>query len=408
MHEILNIIYSTWHILGEMSVYLLFGFLMAGLLHVLIPQAFIEKHLCGRGISKSIKAALIGVPMPLCSCGVIPVAASLKKHGASKGATISFLASTPQTGVDSVMITYGLLGWIFALIRVITAFVTGIICGTITELLDKDTATTEMNPEHTVVCQTHKISEIFRYGFINLPQDIGKSLIIGLIIAGLITALIPNDFFTAYLSSTSLSMLVMLLVGLPLYVCSTASVPIAAAFLQMGINPGAVLVFLITGPATNAATITTIAKILNKKSAVIYLITIAVCAFAAGIILNLVTPSALPTAMHESHFMLPVWIKHISAIVLLSVLAFAYIKKRGKNKKAIDRSGLESSDNCLTLNVEGINCSHCVASIKKELSALDNIKSVNVSIEEGKVQITGSELDKEQIVKIINSLGFKI
>ena len=271
MQEVLKILSSTWQILGEMSIYLLFGFFVAGLLHVLIPQSFIKKHLSGKGISKIIKAALIGVPMPLCSCGVIPVTASLKKHGAGKGATISFLTSTPQTGVDSILITYGLLGWLFAVIRVVTAFVSGIACGMLTEFFDKAKVIPEpVAINNNEINSNGKLLEVFRYGFLSLPRDIGKALVIGLIIAGTITALVPKAFFAAYLGHTFLSMLIMLLIGLPLYVCSTASVPVAAAFLQMGINPGAVLVFLITGPATNAATITVVSKVLNKKTVVIY------------------------------------------------------------------------------------------------------------------------------------------
>jgi uncharacterized protein len=405
MHEILKILFSIWQILGEMSVYLLFGFFVAGLLHVLIPQSFIEKHLSGKGILKSIKAALIGVPMPLCSCGVIPVTASLKKHGAGKGATISFLTSTPQTGVDSILITYGLLGWMFAVIRVVTAFISGIVCGALTELLDKEEVVPEPASVNSEIKGGSKIVEVFRYGFLNLPQDIGKSLIIGLIIAGLITTLIPKDFFTAYLNNTFLSMLVMLLVGLPLYVCSTASVPVAAAFLQMGINPGAVLVFLITGPATNAATITIITKILNKKTAVIYLITIAVSALLAGAVLNLIMPNTAHLISHMTHRMLPMWIKHTGAVVLLAVLAFSYINKM-RAKKTCSRDTVDGD--ILELKAEGITCSHCADSIKRELSGFDNITSVNVDITGGTVQIGGTNLNKDELSEAIVSLGFKV
>ena len=402
--------YSIWQILGEMSVYLLFGFFVAGLLHVLIPQSFIKKHLAGKGISKIVKAALIGVPMPLCSCGVIPVTASLKKHGAGKGATISFLTSTPQTGVDSILITYGLLGWLFAVTRVITAFISGIVCGVLTEFFDKEEKVVpELIANDNKNTSNNKILEVFRYGFLNLPQDIGKSLIIGLIIAGLITTLIPKDFFTAYLNNTFLSMMVMLLVGLPLYVCSTASVPVAAAFLQMGINPGAVLVFLITGPATNAATITIISKILNKKTAVIYLFTIAACALLSGAILNILMPNNTLLTTHMYHRMFPMWIKHTGAVVLLAVLAYSYINKKIKNKKncTVNATSNTIDSDILELKVKGITCPHCVESIKKGLKAFDNIKSVNVDIKKGIVQITGTNLNKTEISNTINSLEFE-
>ena len=319
MNEVYRILFSIWQILGEMSIYLLFGFLVAGILHVIIPQKFIENHLSGSGINKAVKAALIGVPMPLCSCGVIPVAASLKRHGAGKGATISFLTSTPQTGIDSVMLTYGMLGWLFALVRVLTAFISGILCGVFTELLDKTDDNVDNITSKPSCCSTYKSKslEVFRYGFISLPQDIGKSLIIGLVIAGLITALVPKSLFTMYLDNTWLSMVIMMLVGLPLYVCSAASVPVAAAFLNMGINPGAVLVFLITGPATNIATITTISKVISKRATVIYLSTIAITAVIAGIILNYVTTAILVNHTSAHGNMIPEWLNNISALFLL-------------------------------------------------------------------------------------------
>lgn len=412
MDELLNIIFSTWQILGEMSVYLLFGFLIAGILHVIIPQAFIERHLSGKGILKSVKAALIGVPMPLCSCGVIPVTASLKRHGAGKGATISFLASTPQTGIDCILITYGLLGWLFAVTRIITAFATGIICGTATELIDnQDDGKIEVseNPESP---SKNKFFEIFQYGFINLPKDIGKSLILGLIIAGLITTLVPKDLFTTYLNDPFLSMVVMMLIGLPLYVCSTGSVPIAAAFLQMGVNPGAVLVFLITGPATNAATVTIISKILNKKSAVIYLLTIAVCAFVAGAILNLFANQEILYSTPMHHKMLPLWLKHTGAIVLLCVLFGSYIAGKKEKHSCCESEKVENSTDSehetLELTVSGMHCSHCVNTIERSLKELGNITSANANLSEGKVIVKGTDLNKDNISKIINELGYNV
>ena len=331
MNEIIEIIIDIWRIMADMSVYLLFGFLVAGTLHVLFPQKFVEKHLAGTGIMKSVKAALIGVPMPLCSCGVIPVTASLRKHGAGRGATVSFLTSTPQTGVDSIMITYGMLGWIFAAFRIVTAFISGILCGTVVEILDSKDMELDKNnslPNNSKKEYNNRIYEILHYGFINLPQDIARALILGLIIAGIMGALIPQNFFVVFTNNAFLSMIVMMLIGLPLYVCSTASVPVAAVFLQMGLSPGAVLVFLITGPATNAATITTISKIVSKKTAVIYLATIIVCSFIAGFILNTIDFSSIVFINHLHRQLIPIWLKNIGAIILLLILVNALLPRK--------------------------------------------------------------------------------
>lgn len=337
MHEIIKILIESWQIMTEMSIYLLFGFAMAGVLHLLIPQKLIETHLSGYGILKCIKAALIGVPIPLCSCSVIPVTASLRKHGAGPGATVSFLTSTPQTGVDSIIITYGMLGWIFAVFRVITALISGILCGAAVEIFDS--SNTNLNnrdiPNDLGRTSKNRLHEFFHYAFVVLPGDIAKSLMVGIVIAGVLGALIPQNFFVGYINNTFLSMIVMMLVGLPLYVCATASVPIAVAFLQMGLSPGAVLVFLITGPATNAATITTIAKILSKKTAIIYLATITISAFVAGFFLNMFGTIETTMMVHHHTKIFPEWLKNGAAILMFLILLNAFIPKKKKQNKAV-------------------------------------------------------------------------
>jgi uncharacterized membrane protein YraQ (UPF0718 family) len=329
-----TILLGFWQTALEMSPYLLFGFLIAGLLSVLLPQKQVEQHLGGSGVWPVIKASLFGIPLPLCSCSVIPVTMSLYKHKASKAASVSFLLSTPQTGADSILVTYSLLGLLFAVFRPIAAFVTGVVGGFLVNVFDKSSAIIDANQQncngqccHSAPSRS-KTWTVLEYGLFELPRDIARPLVAGLIIAAFITALVPDNFFAESLPSGLLSILVMMLLGIPVYVCATASVPIAAAMMAKGLDPGAAFAFLVTGPATNAAGLFTIWKILGRKTALIYLFTVAVGALAGGLLLNLLMNGQLPVAITHHHGqMLPPLIAYISAIILFIVLFFAIIHK---------------------------------------------------------------------------------
>jgi uncharacterized membrane protein YraQ (UPF0718 family) len=328
-----SILFGFWQTALEMSPYLLFGFLVAGFLSVLLPQQRVERHLGGRGVWPVIKASLFGVPLPLCSCSVIPVTMSLYKHKASKAAAVSFLLSTPQTGADSIFVTYSLLGLVFAIFRPIAALITGVVGGVLVNLFDRSSAVVEtalQNCNDECCHSTHKSNKLLRalrYGLVVLPRDIASPLVVGLVIAALITAFVPNDFFAEKLPHGFLSMLIMMLLGIPVYVCATASVPIAAAMIMKGLDPGAAFVFLVTGPATNAAGIATIWKMLGRRTAVIYLLTVAGCALAGGLLLNLFSSGHTSMAMAHHGWMLPKAVEYVSAIILFIVLGFAIIHK---------------------------------------------------------------------------------
>jgi uncharacterized membrane protein YraQ (UPF0718 family) len=333
------IIVGFWNTAAEMSPYLLFGFLVAGILSILVSQRFVEKHLGGGGMWPLVKASLFGVPLPLCSCGVIPVSISLHKHGASKGSTISFLLSTPQTGVDSIFATLSLLGPIFAVFRPVAAFITGIVGGTLVNAFDREKNDSKHPQEQcTDECcsNSNKTSRIIRglkYGFFTLPRDIGKAMLIGLVIAAFISTLVPDDLFAEKLLGTGIfAMVVMMFLGIPVYVCATASIPVAAALILKGLTPGAALVFLITGPATNAATFTTIWKALGGRTAIVYLFTVAASALGAGILLDMMFPDLGPSVRTHLHHMEPSIFGHISAVVLLAVLGFAIFSKIKSSK----------------------------------------------------------------------------
>jgi hypothetical protein len=324
-----------WSVLSEMSPYLLFGFFVAGLLGAFINAKLVERHLGGSGFWQVFKASLFGVPLPLCSCGVIPVSMSLHKHGASKGATISFLLSTPQTGVDSILVTYGMMGPIFAIFRPVAAFITGLIGGTAVNLLEghRFLPAQEEKESCTDVCCSHgkkqnRFIYAMKYGFVTLPADIGKPMVVGILIAALISALVPDDFFANTLAVSGggiIAMLVMMVLGIPVYVCATASVPIAVALIAKGLNPGAALVFLMTGPATNAAALAILWSQLGPRTAITYLLTVAGCALAGGIVLEAIFRGDISSITHAHGAMLPEWFKTASAVVLLGVLGYGML-----------------------------------------------------------------------------------
>ncbi len=320
-----------WAVLAEMSPYLLFGFFVAGLLSALISQTIVERHLGGKGLWPLVKASFFGVPLPLCSCGVIPVAMSLHKHGASRGATVSFLLSTPQTGVDSIFVTLSLLGPVFAIFRPLAAFATGIFGGAMVNVFDQRQETKK--EKCTDECcstevKTNKLVRGLRFGFVILPRDIGRAMLIGLVIAAFISAVVPKDFFAQYLGTGIFAMVVMMILGIPVYVCATASVPVAAAMMAKGITPGAAIVFLMTGPATNAAAFVTIWRSLGARTAIIYIISVAGCALASGIVLDYVIFSGnFEFVVKPPAWMLPEIVKYISAVILLAILLNGIFRK---------------------------------------------------------------------------------
>ncbi|MBS3742222.1 MAG: SO_0444 family Cu/Zn efflux transporter, partial [Candidatus Cloacimonetes bacterium] len=298
MLELFNTIFS---LLLEMAPYLLLGFFIAGFLHILIPSDKIYHHLSGNSLSSIIKAAIFGVPLPICSCGVIPVSAYIRKEGAGKGATVSFLSSTPTSGVDSVLATYSLMGPVYAIIRPIAAFFSGILSGSITALLDKKTNGEKIKNKPTpanncVECSSavnrnenifSKVKSALAYGFDELLEDTGKLLLIGVVIGGLISFLVPEGFIQSYLGNPWLAYPFMLLISIPMYICATGSIPIAASLIMEGMAPGAALIFLIAGPATNTTTIAFITGKLGKKYTFAYIGSIIITAILFGLLLDL-------------------------------------------------------------------------------------------------------------------------
>ncbi|MHC4187726.1 MAG: SO_0444 family Cu/Zn efflux transporter [Planctomycetota bacterium] len=343
-----SLLIDFWYTVAEMSPFLLFGFFVAGVLSVLVSRTFVETHLGGKGFWPLVKASLFGVPLPLCSCGVIPVAMSLHKHGASKGSSISFLVSTPQTGVDSIFVTFSLLGPLFTIFRPVAAFLSGIVGGSLTNTFNRLSGRAgDQQAQCEDECCTSdpkqdRLKRGLKYGFITLPRDIGKAMLLGLTIAAFISVLVPDDYFVGKFVYPIISMLVMVIIGIPVYVCATASVPIAAALIMKGLSPGTALVFLMTGPATNAASFITIWKGLGKVTATAYLTSVIGCALVSGLLLDYIVSGSELEIISRPGWMLPGYLKHICAVILLGVLLFAALSTRKENhNESVEKVDLE-------------------------------------------------------------------
>ena len=385
----------------EMAPYLILGFLISGLLYIVISKETIANNLGKPGVLSVIKAAIFGVPMPLCSCGVIPVAASLYKRGASKGATLSFLISTPQTGVDSILITYGMLGPIFAMARPVIAFITGVIGGLFTEQIISDDYTTSIKASHKHPKKTLKDAAV--YAFITLPQDIAMPLMKGVLLAGLVTILVPENFFHDYGITGWSAMMLMAFVSIPMYICATASVPIAAGLILSGnLEPGAAFVFLMAGPATNIATISVIRKTLGIKIMYIYLSTIFTCAIFFGALINryiIINANVIGHQMNHNN-----WLHILSGLLLLAVCLYTILNKFFINDVVVD---IENKAN-VTFIVKGMTCNHCKQTVAEAINACDGIQDVTINLESGQTFIYGNNINKQQIITSINNVGFSI
>lgn len=394
-------------ILLDMAPYLLLGFFIAGLLHVIFPSNFIYRFFGKSKLGSSINAALLGVPLPLCSCGVIPTGLSLYKNGASKGSTLSFLISTPQTGVDSILVTYSLLGLPFAIIRPIVAFFTGIFGGYITNVLEPYTPTQDTDNEKNNTQKTllQKVLNIFKYGFLEFMQDIAKWLAIGLILAATISAIIPDNFFNSEKVPFILQMIIMLIVSIPLYICATASVPLAAVLILKGLSPGAALVLLMAGPATNAATITLIGKVMGKKTLLIYLSTIILGSFIFGFIIDYILPAKwfyINSNIGSHNHILPYWLQISSGILLILLMIYNLAKKY-----FIKKTKTNNNMSANKIEVKGMSCNHCKNNVETNLKKLDFVKNVNIDLQQNKVEIEGENINYKIIEDTINGLGYE-
>ncbi len=401
------------HLTMEMAPWLLLGFIFAGILHVYMPEGSIRRIMGGRNLKSVVYAALLGIPLPLCSCGVIPTGISFYKEGASKGATVSFLISTPQTGVDSILATYSLLGLPFALLRPVVAFFSGILGGTVTNMSSRsdEPAMPDTEQRNRASDGKNKLGTMARYAFYEFLMDIAKWLLIGLAVAALIALILPDSFFTTYLHNELLSMLVVLAASVPIYVCATGSIPIAAVLMMKGLSPGAALVFLMAGPATNTATMAVIGKAIDKKTLAVYMITIIGSAMMFGYLTNLLLPGEwfahLP-GMHgeHQHEILPTWLKVSSAVILAGLIVHGYIRRYMENKQKHQITDMAPALKEIKVRVEGMTCNHCKANVEKSIMKLEGVEGVNADPDTSEVVIRGSDIRLDSIRTAVEDIGY--
>lgn len=345
----MNLITIFWNLVIESAPWLLLGYLLAGIIKQVIPSSWVESQLAKPGFTSIVKGAFIGAPLPLCSCGVIPTALAIRKAGASKGATSSFLVATPETGVDSISFSYAILGPVFALARPISALISAVIAGVLVNATDEGETSSEESSECGGCCADknqaseeelplgQKMISAVQYGYGRMISDTAKWLLIGLIAAAIITALVPQSFFLRW-GDGVVAMLVMVVVGLPMYICATASTPVAASLLFAGVSPGAALVFMLTGPATNIATMGVIKQELGTKALMAYLLGVIGTAVICGLLLNqlyLAYSWVVEVSLMESGEGFPLW-RQLAAVLLSALVLRVWIQPLFQRRPALD------------------------------------------------------------------------
>jgi uncharacterized membrane protein YraQ (UPF0718 family)/copper chaperone CopZ len=394
---------TLWQISLDLAPWLLVGMVIAGLMHVLLPRNFIRRQLTGPWAV--VKAVLLGVPLPLCSCGVIPAGLGLKKDGASDGATVGFLISTPQTGVDSILVSSAFLGWPFALFKVAAAAVTGLIGGYITDLKKSTTQPSPPLPSAPAGKRKGWLADSIEHA-LEILRSIWHWILFGVIASTLIETLVPEDFFLGLSNHGSLlPVLAALAVSLPLYVCATASVPIAAALVAGGMPSGAALVFLMAGPATNIATIGAVYRVLGKRSLAIYLSTIIIGSILAGMVFDSLVGDSFHATGHN-HGGGSLW-AIASVIILGSLIAWFAITDLQRLITRLMSRRSASTQKRIEVGVSGMSCGSCASKLERALKATAGVTAVEVIVDPGKAIVSGS-IDENGIRQVVEQLGFGI
>lgn len=444
---------------SEMAPFLLLGFLLAGILHVWVPNHLYVPKISKTNFKSVLWSALFGIPLPICSCGVIPTSIALRKEGASKGASVSFLISTPATGVDSILATYSLLGGPFAILRPVAAFMTAMLGGLFTNVVTKNEPETgvavvgethehhehhhehehcdcegdhcscsqEGHDEHSKKSFAQKVRETLEYGFVNMIGDVSKWLIIGLLLGALIAAFVPDDFFLFLHEYPLLCMVVVLVLAMPMYTCATGSIPLALALVEKGITPGAALVLLMAGPATSIASMLVVGKAFGKRTLAAYLTSIALGALFFGFIIDTFfmdtfLASMLPHASAECHGHGALGVlDYICAGLFALLIVYAKFAHKGCGGHD-EHHHHEGECHCnghhheheepvvVTYRVLGMSCSHCKACVEKATLRLDGVLSAEADVanKELRVQWHGDDdVDETALKNAVEEAGFE-
>ena len=458
-----------------MSPYLLLGFFLAGLMHAFIPGRYYTRYLAQPTFRSVINAALFGIPLPLCSCGVIPTAMSLRKEGASKGAVASFLIATPQTGVDSIIATFSLMGLPFAVIRPLAALVTAVFGGAVVNKADPDSSK-DKHSKNTLNAESagngnqqtpplgagglwHRFKEALEYAFVEMMEDIGKWLVVGLIVAGLITVFVPDSVFAVFQGNTWASMLLVLCIAIPMYLCATGSIPIAVALMMKGLTPGAGLVLLMAGPACNMASILVIRKVMGTRTLVAYLASIIIGAIGFGClidymqfggIVNFLSGLVMEDACCVEETSWFAWLcTAVLALLLINALVLpklglrkehhCHCHEHGEAHQHVKGEAAQSpkgehvdcccshdnhaghahdshsseevtqadADKPIVYRIKGLHCNHCRQAAQGALESVPGVTSADVSLQEKTVRVTGTATF-EALSEAVSSVGFEL
>ncbi len=387
---------TMWQVWLQLSPWLLLGAAVAGVLHVLLPRDFARRQF--RGFSGVGKAVALGVPLPLCSCGVIPAGLGLKKDGASDGAAVGFLISTPQTGVDSLLVSASFLGWPFTIFKWVSALVMGLAGGAVTEVLHTEAHDLPAVQEPEAPRSTMGFFE----HMVDVIRPIWKWIVFGVVASAAITVWIPPGAMAGWSGMhAALAGLMALLIALPLYVCATASVPIAAALIAQGMPTGAALVFLMAGPATNVATIGAVKRAFGNRVLAVYLTTVIVGSVGMAYVYDAFIPfGALGTMLHEHA---QPWWAWASALALASLFIYFAIddaRRSWRRRRAVAPAAV-------TLEVQGLTCNNCVRKLERALRDTEGVTSVTVTLEPSRAVIEGS-VSLSDLETVVRATGYAV
>ena len=409
------------NLINSMAPFLLLGFLLAGIMHAFIPGTLYQRHF-GQPTFKSVcYSTLLAIPLPLCSCGVIPTAMSLRREGASKGSVISFLIATPQTGVDSILATFSMMGLPFAIVRPIAALVTALFGGQLANVFDRKGLLNDKTPKAVVKVSSKqeerkgfftKVKIALQYAYVDMMEDIGKWLAVGLVIAGLITVYVPDEFFQQFAGNSLIGILMVLLFAIPMYLCATGSIPIAIALMLKGLTPGAALVLLMAGPAVNVASMLVIQRVMGTRTLFIYLTSI----IGGSILFALGVDYLFP----EGYFTASLVAKHACAEgttifqwICTGVLGLLLINAMIRRFFVTKECSCEAGHSCVVgkpstvLAVEGMKCNHCKANVEKALLSVAGVESVDIDLAAGTASLQGN-FNVDEAIDVVEGIGFKI
>ncbi|MBU1221422.1 permease [Myxococcota bacterium] len=415
MNFLQNFLFNTWKLTSDMALWLWAGFIIAAVLHVFIGVKRIQKYMGGESSGSILRSALVGIPLPICSCGVLPVAAALRKSGAGKSPVLTFLITTPVTGVDSIAATWALMGWVFTVARLLASVLIGLAAGFLNLFFNRDENPETIEEPPSSSDSKSSFRDFISYAFVEMPVMIAGSILLGLVLGGLITTIIPPGSMPLWMTTGVGGIAISVLIAVPLYVCATGSIPVAAALLAAGFSPGAALAFLIAGPATNAVAVSTVFKILGKKAVLIYLSVITSGSFLIGLAFDFLINSSgtnltiVPGHNHAGHISL---FAKVASAALLVLLSYYYISNLSIVKNIMKHLFFQKSKGDemgrIILEIPDMTCNHCRMNVTKTLKDIKELTSFEIDLEKKTAILqTENNFDLSLALTRLSDAGYK-